>query len=271
MAERFDKPGPAEKIRFDRPHPARVWNALLGGKDNYAVDREAAEEITKADPTIRLLAQQCRAFLVRAVRYLAGEAGIRQFLDIGTGLPIELNTHQVAQSIAPESRVVYVDNDPLVLAHARALLRNTTPEGVTTYLDADVRDPETIIADARNTLNFNEPIAVMLFCILGHAAPEYETMRSILNQLMAPVPSGGYLAIADGVITDDEAFLAAAARAPEVGHHYHLRPLAQFAECFQELELVEPGLVPVNRWRPDPHDSGQDKPCNAYSAVGRKP
>lgn len=257
-----------EKVRFDRPHPARVWNALLGGKANYAADREAAEEIVKADPTLRLLAQQCRGFLVRAVRYLAADAGIRQFLDIGTGLPTELNTHQVAQAAAPESRIVYVDNDPLVLVHARALLRNTTPEGVTTYVDADVREPEKIIADARNVLNFNEPIAVMLLCVLGHAAPEFAMMRSIVDRLLAAVPSGSYLAIVDGVRTDDEAFLAAAARAVEVGHGYHLRPLAEFEECLQDLELVEPGLVPVNRWRPDTTDLG--KPCNAYAAVGRK-
>ncbi|MCI2416899.1 SAM-dependent methyltransferase [Saccharopolyspora sp. K220] len=264
-------PALAEKIRSDRPHPARVWNALLGGKDNYAADREAADEIAKADPTIRRYAQQCREFLVRSVRYLAGEAGIRQFLDIGTGLPTELNTHEVAQSVAPESRVVYVDNDPLVLIHARALLTNTTPEGVTTYVDADVRDPETIIADAQNVLNFNEPIAVMLLGIFGHAAPEYATMRSILDRLMAAVPSGSYLVLLDGARTDDEVYIAAVARAAEVGHPYHLRTPEQLAECFAELEMVEPGMVPVNRWRPDPSDAGRDKPCNAYGGMGRKP
>ncbi|MGP4014387.1 SAM-dependent methyltransferase [Saccharopolyspora sp. 5N708] len=271
MVEPSENPELAQRIQFDRPHPARVWNALLGGKDNYEADRAAADEIAKTDPTIRGYAQQCRGFLVRAVRHLASEAGIRQFLDIGTGLPTELNTHEVAQGVAPDSRIVYVDNDPLVLIHARALLRNTTPEGVTTYIDADVRDPEAIIADAQNVLNFNEPIAVMLLGIFGHAAPEYATMRSILDRLMAAVPSGSYLALLDGARTDDEVYLAAVARAAEVGHRYHLRTPAQLVECFEELELVEPGLVPVNQWRPDPSDSGQDKPCNAYGAVGRKP
>jgi hypothetical protein len=271
MVESVDNPELAKKIQSDRPHPARVWNVWLGGKDNYAADREAAEAIARVDPSIRLLAQQCRGFLARSVRYLAGEVGIRQFLDIGTGLPTEHNTHEVAQAVAPESRIVYVDNDPLVLVHARALLRNTTPEGVTTYLDADVREPETIIADAKNVLNFTEPIAVMLLGILGHAAPEFATMRSILDRLMAAVPSGSYLVLVDGARTDDEVSLAANARAAEVGNPYQLRTPAQFAECFQELELVEPGLVPVNQWRPDPSDSGVGKPSQSYGAVGRKP
>jgi hypothetical protein len=266
-----EDPELAKKIQFDRPHPARVWNVWLGGKDNYAVDREAANEIAKADPTVPLLAQQCRGFLIRVVRYLAGEMGVRQFLDIGTGLPTEQNTHEVAQAVAPDSRIVYVDNDPLVLVHARALLRNTTPEGVTTYLDADVREPETIITDAKNVLNFNEPIAVMLLGVLGHAAHEYATMRSILDRLMTAVPSGSYLVLVDGVSTDDEVYEAAVARSAEVGNPYQARTRTEFTECFQKLELVEPGVVPVNQWRPDPSESGQGKPVNAHGAVGRKP
>jgi hypothetical protein len=270
MVESVENPELAKKIQSDRPHPARVWNVWLGGKDNYAVDREAAAEIAKVDPAIPALARHCRAFLMRAVRYLAGEAGIRQFLDIGTGLPTEQNTHEVAQAVAADSRVVYVDNDPLVLVHARALLRNTTQEGATTYLDADVREPETIIAKARNLLNFNEPIAVMLLGILGHAAPEFATMRSILDRLVAAVPSGSYLVLVDGARTDD-VFVSAMERAAEVGNPYQLRTLAQFAECFEALELVEPGLVPVNQWRPDPPDSGAGEPCNAHGVLGRKP
>jgi hypothetical protein len=248
-----------------------VWNALLRGKDNYPADRQAAEEITKVDPTMPVYARQCRAFLVRAVRYLAGEAGIRQFLDIGTGLPTELNTHEVAQAVAPDSKIVYVDNDPLVLIHARALLGSSTRQGVTTYLDADVHEPGTITAEARKVLDFGRPIAVMLLGIMGHATHDYPAMRRILDRLMDPVPPGSYLVLSDGARTDDEVFLAAVARAGQVGHPYHLRTPRQLTACFQDLELVEPGLVPVNRWRPEPSDPAPDRPCNAYGGLGRKP
>jgi S-adenosyl methyltransferase len=271
VAEPLENSELARRIRFDIPQSARVWNALLMGKDNYAADRQAAEEIIKVDPTIPCYARQCRAFLVRAVRYLAGETGIRQFLDIGTGLPTELNTHEVAQAVAPDSKIVYVDNDALVLIHARALLGNSTPEGVTTYIDADVREPEKLIAQARRVLDFDRPIAVMLLGILGHAIAEYPTMRRILDRLMDPVPSGSYLVLLDGARTDDDAYLAAVARARQVGHPYHLRTPRQLTACFQDLELVEPGLVPVNRWRPEPANPAQDPPCNAYGGVGRKP
>jgi S-adenosyl methyltransferase len=271
VAEPLENSELARRIRFDIPQSARVWNALLMGKDNYAADRQAAEEIIKVDPTIPRYARQCRAFLVRAVRYLAGETGIRQFLDIGTGLPTALNTHEVAQAVAPDSKIVYVDNDALVLIHARALLSSSTVEGVTTYIDADVREPEKIIAQARRVLDFDQPIAVMLLGILGHAIAEYPTMRRILDRLMDPVSSGSYLVLLDGARTDDDVYLAAVARARQVGHPYHLRTPRQLTACFQDLELVEPGVVPVNRWRPEPANPAQDPPCNAYGGVGRKP
>jgi S-adenosyl methyltransferase len=142
------------KIQFDVPHAARIWNYWMGGKDNYPVDRAAGDAVAEVYPDIVTMALQSRQFLIRAVRFLAGEAGIRQFLDIGTGLPTMQNTHEVAQAIAPDSRIVYVDNDPLVLAHARALLVNTTAQGVTTYVDADYHNPDLIISDARNVLDF---------------------------------------------------------------------------------------------------------------------
>jgi S-adenosyl methyltransferase len=267
-----DDPELAARIRFDVPHSARVWNYWLGGKDNYPADQAVGDAVLAVNPGLALTARQCRRFLVRAVRFLAGEMGIRQFLDIGTGLPTVQNTHEVAQGIAPESRIVYVDNDPLVLAHARALLTDTTPEGVTTYLHADVREPEVILADARNVLNFTQPIAVMLLGILGHAAPEFATMRSILARLMAGVPAGSYLVLMDGADTINEVYRAGVQRQAELGHPYHLRTVEQFTECFEGMELVDPGLVPVTQWRPDATEVGTNDPSSsAYSAVARKP
>ncbi|MBO0872481.1 MAG: SAM-dependent methyltransferase [Pseudonocardia sp.] len=265
-------PEPADKIRYDKPNSARVWNYWLGGKDNYHVDRLAGDAVIAINPDIRLFARQWRQFLIRAVRYLAGEAGIRQFLDIGTGLPNEQNTHEVAQAVAPDSKIVYVDNDALVLAHARALLTNTTPEGVTHYIHADVRDPEAIISDAHNTLNFHQPIAVMMLGILGHAAPAYDQARSIIDRLMAAVPSGSYLVWADGAITDDEVFLAGVRAQTEAGHPYHPFALDEFAEAVAGLELVDPGLVPVPEWRPDPIQVGAaTRRSSLYCVVARKP
>ncbi|MGH3696043.1 MAG: SAM-dependent methyltransferase [Pseudonocardiaceae bacterium] len=176
--------GSTSKIRTDIPHSARIWNYWMGGKDNYEVDRAAGDAWIAVHPDIVTQAKQSRQFLIRAVRFLASEAGMRQFLDIGTGLPTMQNTHEVAQQVAPESRIVYVDNDPLVLAHARALLVNTTPEGVTTYVDADFHDPDLIIADARNVLNFHRPVAVMFMGVLGHVAE----MRSIVARVMVAAP-----------------------------------------------------------------------------------
>ncbi|WP_051580982.1 SAM-dependent methyltransferase [Pseudonocardia acaciae] len=252
---------------FLTPSSARVWDYWLGGKDNYPADRAAGDEFIRKYPEILTIARQSRKMLARVVRYLAGEAGIRQFLDIGTGLPTMQNTHEVAQAIAPESKIVYVDNDPLVLAHARALLTNTTDEGVTTYVHADVRDPELIIADARNVLNFREPLAVLLLGILGHAAATFEEMRSITAALVDALPTGGYLVIADGVDTGESAYLEAAA-----ARGYHPRTLDEFRACFDGLELVEPGLVPRNRWRPVFAEAAEARePMTSYVAVGRKP
>jgi len=259
-----------DKINFDVPHSARIWNYWMGGRDNYEVDRIAGDAWIAMNPDIVTMAKQSRQFLIRVVRFLAGEAGMRQFLDIGTGLPTLQNTHEVAQAIAPESRVVYVDNDPLVLTHARALLHNTTPEGVTTYVDSDVHDPDLIIADARNVLNFNQPIAVMFMGILGHVA-NHDEVCSIVARVMAAVPSGSYLAMYDSTDTS-EAVREAQAKYDETGAvPYVLRSPKQIGQRFEGLEMVDPGLVSITQWRPDNVEVGNVEPIDVYGAVARKP
>jgi S-adenosyl methyltransferase len=271
--ERPDNPCSAlsSKIKFDVPHSARIWNYWMGGKDNYEVDRVAGDAGVKVYADIVTMATQSRQFLIRAVRYLADDAGIRQFLDIGTGLPTMKNTHEVAQQVAPESRIVYVDNDPLVLAHARALLLNTTPEGVTTYIDADFHDPDLILADARNVLNFTEPIGVMFMGVLGHVA-ESDDMRSIVARVMDAVPSGSYLVLWDS--TDiDKALVELCKNYTATGAvPYIPRPVEQIGRCFEGLEMVDPGLVSITQWRPDTSEVGKAEPMDAaYCAVARKP
>lgn len=272
MAEQRSSPNPelASKINFDVPHSARIWNYWMGGNDNYEVDRAAGDAYIAVFPDIVTIAKQSRQFLIRAVRFLAAEAGIRQFLDIGTGLPTMQNTHEVAQQIAPDSRIVYVDNDPLVLMYARALLRNTTPEGVTTYVDADFHDPDLIISDARNVLNFHRPVAVMFMGVLGHIA-DVDEMQSIVARVMDAVPSGSYLALYE-TIDASAAHVEATAKYAETGAvPYILRPIEQIAQCFKGLEMVDPGLVPITQWRPDALDVGRIKPIDTYGAVARKP
>jgi len=242
----------------------------MGGKDNYPVDREAGDAYVAVHPDVVTLAQQSRQFLIRTVSFLAGEAGMRQFLDIGTGLPTMQNTHEVAQQIAPESRIVYVDNDPLVLAHARALLVNTTPEGVTTYVDADFHDPDLIIADARNVLNFTQPIAVMFMGVLGHVA-DFDEMRSIVARVMAAVPSGSSLTLWDGTDTNEAALEAAKKYAETGAVPYNLRSPEQIGQCFEGLEMVDPGLVSITLWRPTTAEVGTVEPIDGYGAVARKP
>jgi hypothetical protein len=247
------------------PHSARIWNYWLGGKDNYAVDREAGDAYKAIFPGIAVVARTSRAFLTRAVRYLAGEAGMRQFLDIGTGLPTASNTHQVAQSVAPESKIVYVDNDPLVLAHARALL-TSSPEGSCDYLDADIRNPAAILDAAAGLLDFKQPVALMLMGIMGHFTDD--EAYPIVRQLQAGLPSGSYFALYDGASTN-EAFNQAQQGYNDSGAvPYYLRGPAQFERFFEGLELVEPGVVPLVQWRPDP----DTEPVEIYSycGVGRK-
>ena len=248
------------------PHSARIWNYWLGGKDNYAVDRQAGDQYREIFPGITVVARTSRGFLTRAVRYLAGEAGIRQFLDIGTGLPTADNTHQVAQRVAPESKIVYVDNDPLVLAHARALL-TSQPEGSTEYLDADIRDPDAILDAAATLLDFKQPIALMLMGIMGHFTDD--EAYPIVSRLQAGLPPGSYFALYDGADTN-EAFNQAQQGYNDSGAMpYYLRSPERFGPFFQGLEMVEPGLVPVPYWRPDP--GAEPVEIYSYCGVARKP
>ena len=259
---------PAPGIDITVPHSARVWNYWLGGKDNYAVDRAAGDRYQETFPQIVDVARAGRYFLARAVRFLAGEAGIRQFLDVGTGLPPVDNTHEIAQRVTPECRVVYVDNDPLVLAHARALLTSTA-EGATDYIDADLRTPEAICRSATATLDFSKPVALILIGVLGHVTDDDEA-SSIVGRLLDPLPSGSYLALADSVDVGD-AHREAARRYSEAGPDaYRLRSPDQIAGFFDGLELVEPGVAPVSRWRPEPSPFDPADVQTTLAAVGRK-
>ena len=261
----------AEPPSFDTSvaHPARVYNYLLGGKENYEADREAAEGLIAISPNVVASVRANRAFLRRAVHYLTAEAGIRQFLDIGTGLPAAENTHQVAQGIAPESRVVYVDNDPIVLAHARALL-TSVPEGATAYIEADLRNPDEIVHAAAGTLDFSKPIAVMLLCIMQYV-PDSARPHQIVGRLMDAVPAGSYLTMSDTTrdIETEEMIAGAAQYNERLGPNvFTPRTGAQYAAFFDGLEFVEPGLVPLPQWRA-PADPSQVIPM--YAAMARKP
>jgi hypothetical protein len=253
-------------LQPDLPHAARMWNYWMGGKDNFAADRAAADAVAQVYPHIVVMAQQSRRFLIRVVRYLAAEAGIRQFLDVGTGLPTMENTHEVAQTIAPESRIVYVDNDPMVLAHARALLVGTTDEGVTSYVHADYHDPAEILAEAGKALDFRKPVAVMFMGVLGYE-PDLDVVRSIVGRMMDQAASGSHLVLWDGTDTTPAVVEGAEKLAESGGVPYILRSPEQLASCFGGLTMVEPGLVPITRWRPDDPDTDQ---IEAYGAVARK-
>jgi hypothetical protein len=250
-------------------HSARVWNYLLGGKDNFAADREAGNLILAMFPDIARIARLQRRFLARAVRYLAGEAGIRQFLDIGTGLPTADNTHQVAQQLVPQSRTVYVDNDPLVLVHARALL-TSAPGGVTSYIEADVRDPDMILRRAARTLDFTEPVAVMMLGILGQI-PDSDEPGLIVARLLEGLPRGSYLALSDGTDTSAELNQAIAIYNQNSASSYYLRSPGQIAAFFDGLVLVPPGVVTTSRWRPDIKDTGAEpRGVDAMCGVGQR-
>jgi hypothetical protein len=256
------------KIDTSVPQSARIWNYWLGGKDNYEVDRVAGDAFREIFPGIETGARAARYFLARAVRHLAGEEGVRQFLDIGTGLPNVDNTHQIAQRVAPESRIVYVDNDPLVLAHARALL-TSTPEGVTNYVDADLRDPATILREAAKTLDFDKPVALMLMGILGHIE-DHDEACSIVRELVAGLPSGSFLVQYDSTATS-EAYVQAIQQYNEGGSiPYILRSPEQLARYFDGLELLEPGVASCSRWRPDTEALGLPAEVHQYGGVARK-
>ena len=232
---------------------ARVYDYWLSGKDNFTADRVAGEETIAAFPGIRLSAQANRAFLRRTVRYLAAAEGVRQFLDIGTGLPADNNTHEVSQAVAPESRVVYVDNDPLVLAHARALL-TSDPDGVTAYLDADLRDTDAILEQAAATLDFTRPVGIVLLAIL-HYVPDLAQARRIVARLVEAVPAGSFLVISHAgtdLLPADVAAFEKSLNAHLPAEQRHVaRSHEVVASLFDGTQLVEPGLVRVSDWRPD--------------------
>jgi hypothetical protein len=260
------------EIDHNLPHSARVWNYWLGGKDNYPVDRDLGEAFIEVYPGITDLARGSRYFLGRAVRFLAGEAGIRQFLDVGTGLPTVDNTHEVAQRVAPESRIVYVDSDPLVLIHARALLVGT-PEGATDYIDADLNDPDRIIAEAARTLDLTKPVALVLMQVLGHMPNhgEDEQARSIVARLLNALPSGSYLALNDSTNTNPANVEATTRRYNESGTApYYLRRPEQIIRLFEGVQLVEPGVVPIIQWRPDPNPFDTPADQGVLGGVGKK-
>jgi hypothetical protein len=258
-------------VTFDTSvaHIARVYDYWLGGKDNFAADRAAGDEALQAYPNLVFSVRANRAFLARTVRYLVEEAGVRQFLDIGTGIPTANNTHQVAQSIAPESRVVYVDNDPIVLSHARALMASG-PLGACDYIDADLRDTQTILTGAARTLDFSRPVAVMLIAVL-HLIGDEDDPREIVAKLMGAVPPGSYLALSH-VASDIEPEKMA-----EMGKRLNrllaqkgtYRSRAEVETLFEGLELVEPGVVRIPQWRPDSEVEAKT-PAAMWGGVGRK-
>jgi S-adenosyl methyltransferase len=262
-------PVPPARIDQSVPHSARIWNYWLGGRDNYPADQEAGDRYVATFPGIVDIARHSRAFLARAVRYLVGEAGIRQFLDVGTGLPTVDNTHEVAQRVAPECRIVYVDNDPLVLVHARALL-TSAPAGVTAYIDADLHDPDAVLAGAARTLDFSRPVGITLLGIMGHIVDDDEA-QGIVRRLLAAVPAGSYLVLNDGVNVSEARDEAQQEYNDNSSAPYRLRSPARIARFFDGLELLEPGVVPVSRWRPEPSPFGVPAAVEAFCGVARKP
>ncbi len=264
-----DDDGGPQEFDADVAHPARVYNYWLGGKDNFAADREAGEQAVRAYPDLVTAVRANRTFLGRTVRYLAREAGIRQFLDIGTGIPTADNTHEVAQSVAPESRIVYVDNDPMVLTHARALLRSS-PEGATAYIGADLRDVATIVGKAARTLDLSRPTAVVLAAVLQYI-PDEDDPYGIVSELLAAVPPGSHLVVshpASDINTEQVA---------ESMHRYNERAPEQATPrtrdgvegFFAGMELIPPGLVPIPEWRPEAQGTAGAS-IAMWGGVGRK-
>ncbi|MEV8589882.1 SAM-dependent methyltransferase [Streptomyces sp. NPDC051180] len=257
-----------DRIRTDIAHNARVWNYWLGGKDNYPVDRAVGEQVTGFYPAIGEVARADRAFLGRAVTHLAAEADVRQFLDIGTGLPTADNTHEVAQRAAPDARVVYVDNDPIVLTHARALL-TSAPGGVTEYIDADARDPEKILTVAAATLDLTRPVAVLMLGILNFVLDTDEA-RSIVRTLMEAVPSGSHLVLTHPTLEPELGGEANEAAMAFWNEHatppITARSRAEFTSFLDGLDVLDPGIVSCSRWR------SEGAPVVAqFGAVARKP
>ncbi|MFJ6831125.1 SAM-dependent methyltransferase [Streptomyces sp. NPDC091209] len=259
-------------IDTSKPHPARMYDWYLGGKDNYPVDEEMGRQMLTLDPRVPVMARVNRAFMHRATRWLA-QNGVRQFLDIGTGIPTEPNLHQVAQAVAPDARVVYCDNDPIVLAHAAALLRSSDA-GVTEYLQADVRDPDAILDGARKVLDFGRPVALSLVALL-HFVSDTDGAHALVDRLLSELPSGSYLMVthATADFTPEDS-AAAIAKLKAAGVTLALRSREEFTRFFDGLDLVEPGVAVVHEWHPElgePVPGQDDGVIPGYGAVGRKP
>jgi hypothetical protein len=263
--------GEASGIDTTVPHSARIWNYWLGGRDNYEVDRAAGDRMSAIFPDIVRVACASRAFTARSVDYLARSAGVRQFLDVGAGLPAAENTHETVQRIDPTARVVYVDNDPLVIAHARALLVSG-PEGRADYLRADLRDPARILDEAARTLDLSRPVGLILSNVLGHVG-DYRQARSVVRLLLAGLPPGSHLSLNDGTgVVRPEARQAARQYAATGASPYHLRTPRQIAGYFDGLELAPPGVVSCPRWNHEPPPEGEPPAeLDVFGGVGRKP
>jgi SAM-dependent methyltransferase len=260
------------EINTNVPQSARVYDYWLGGKDHFPADRALGDAIAEALPTIRIQVRAQRAFLGRAVRYLARDAGIRQFLDIGTGIPTAGNVHDVAQQTAPESRVLYVDNDPIVLAHARALMAGT-PEGSVAFIQADLREPEAILGDpaVAATLDLAQPVGLVLVGVMHHLR-DSDDPRRVVATLVGALAPGSYLVLSQSTPDFDPAAMRNLAAASEQGGIANVpRSLADTEPFFAGLELVEPGLVPMAAWRPDPGPEQDPRSVYAYGGVARKP
>jgi hypothetical protein len=251
------------------PHIARVYDYWLGGTDNFAADRELGERTLQAYPNLAFSVRANRAFLARAVRFLAAEMGIRQFLDIGTGIPTANNTHEVAQRIAPTSRIVYVDHDPIVLAHAKALL-TSTPEGATAYLDADLRDPDTILAAAADTLDLRAPVAVMLIAVMHFIGDDAEA-GAIMNRLTGACAPGSFVTISHAASDIDAEQIAEMVRRlnQSAAEKTTLRDRVGVTRLFDGLELVEPGVIRAAEWRPDSEEEAAS-PAALWAGIARK-
>ncbi|MGW1053455.1 SAM-dependent methyltransferase [Streptomyces sp. NPDC002521] len=256
-------------INSSVPHSARIWNYWLGGKDCYEIDRQVGDQIAAANPGILDTARAQRAFLVRAVEYLVRDAGIRQFLDVGTGLPTADNTHEVAQRLLPEARIVYVDHDPVVLVHAQALL-TSTPEGATDYIDADLRNPEQILEQAAKTLDFTQPVALVLLGIAAHVTDD--SAYDIVDRLVDALPSGSYLVFCDSTdVIHPEQQRAMVEQWNEASDNPRVnRSPEELARFFDGLELLEPGLVSTSRWRPKSNGSEEPAEVDNFGGVAHK-
>ncbi|MFG2502253.1 SAM-dependent methyltransferase [Streptomyces sp. NPDC048441] len=270
MSESQDLSDVSGRLNTGVAHNARVWNYWIGGKDNYEIDQQVGDQVATMFPVIRDVARADRQFLARTVRFLTADCGVRQFLDIGTGLPTLANTHEIAQRIAPEARIVYVDNDPIVLVHARSLLTGT-PQGATDYIDADIQHPDSVMEGAAATLDLDRPVAVMMLGILNFVLDTGEA-QEIVRRIMASVPSGSYLALTHPT-TDTDLGGEGNVEAMRFWNENATPPItarsrAEISAFFDGLDLLTPGLVSCAHWRAET-DSGPTLP--QFGAVAMKP